>query len=184
MQRILTKASRRNARRRLQNAYMTLKRLVEKYHEDMMRRRMAASKLRKIIWRRLLRRKKKVLLVLRRMGSEPYVVKLQWAYRRRLWGRHARARYIQNYYRRYRAVCLAQKRKSSIRSVATAFVLNVCLPPCCHGRRQRLWCSERGDGVKRSAILPLNLYILCGGFQRGDCATFARQCAFFAKRPR
>lgn len=129
LQRILTKASRRNARRRLQNAYMTLKRLVEKYHEDMMRRRMAASKLRKIIWRRLLRRKKKVLLVLRRMGSEPYVVKLQWAYRRRLWGRHARARYIQNYYRRYRAVCLAQKRKSSIRSVATAFVLNVCLPP-------------------------------------------------------
>ena len=54
LQKILTKANRRNQRRRMYNAYMKLKRSVEKWHADQLRRRMV----RKIIYLKKNRAKK------------------------------------------------------------------------------------------------------------------------------
>ena len=95
LQKILTKAQRRNQRRRMYNAYMKMKGAVEKWHADQLRRRMAASKVRKMLWQRMVEGMKRVFFNLKRMGVEPYIVKLQWAWRKRLFRRNEHARVMQ-----------------------------------------------------------------------------------------
>jgi hypothetical protein len=140
LQRLLTKANRRNQRRRMYNAYMKLKWAVEKWHADKLRRRMAASKVRKLLWRRMVEGMKRVFFNLRRMGLEPYVVRLQWAWRKRLFRCNKLARCIQCGWRRYVATKLAKTRRTNIRANAKWFLYNIVLPP--HVQR-------------RNAVLPI-----------------------------
>jgi len=111
------------------NAYMKLKRSVEKWHADQLRRRMAASKVRKLLWKRMIEGMKRVFLNLRRMGFEPYVIKLQWAWRKRLFQRNECSRTIQCAWRRHVAVKLSKTRRKNIHLNAKLFFSSIVLPP-------------------------------------------------------
>ena len=72
---------------------------------------------------------KRVFLNLRRMGFEPYVIKLQWAWRKRLFQRNECSRTIQCAWRRHVAVKLSQTRRKNIHLNAKLFFSTIVLPP-------------------------------------------------------
>ena len=89
----------------------------------------AASKVRKLLWKRMIEGMKRVFLNLRRMGFEPYVIKLQWAWRKRLFQRNECCRTIQCAWRRHVAVQLSKARRKNIYLNAKLFFSSIVLPP-------------------------------------------------------
>ena len=135
LQKILSKAHRRNQRRRLYNAYMALYNLNAKYKADQLRKRMAANKVRKMLWRRMMNGCRRVFFNLRRMGLEPYIVKLQWAWRSRMFQRNKGARSIQCAWRRHVAKARSTLRRTNIRINAHWFIVRLIHCWCA------VWCT-------------------------------------------
>ena len=116
--RFLIKGYRRYERAQKQHGFDALLNNLLHYRQIMMQKRMAVAKIRKFLWKKIKQWKRRGFKKLVEADLGFYVVKLQYAYRKRLYNRHAMARVIETHYRRHRDIKLANKRRKSIHYVA------------------------------------------------------------------